>query len=145
MVFVYKFCVDICFHFAQYIYLVVELLRQMLTLRTYQAVFQSSCIIYSHQQLVRLSISPHPYQFLSLSSFDHNHSSEGQCQRMFKLLPSCAHFTCQQGYAQNPSSQASTVHKPRHFRCSSWIWKRQRNQRSNSQHQLDHRKCKIIP
>ena len=81
MLFVYRFCMDICFHFAQYIYLVVELLGPMLTLclicfvcvcvqRTYQCVFQSSCIIlYSHQQLVRVYISPHPYQFLSLSFF----------------------------------------------------------------------------
>ena len=29
-------------------------------------------------------------------------------------------------------------------RCSSWIWKRQRNQRSNCQHPLDHRKSKGI-
>ena len=32
---------------------------------------------------------------------------ERQCQRMFKLLHNCIHFTCQQGNAQNPSSQAS--------------------------------------
>ena len=30
-------------------------------------------------------------------------------------------------------------------RCTSWIQKRQRNQRSNCQHPLDHRKRKIIP
>ena len=30
-------------------------------------------------------------------------------------------------------------------RCTSWIWKRQRNQRSNGQHPLDHRKSKGIP
>ena len=29
---------------------------------------------------------------------------EGQCQRMFRLRYSCAHFTWQQSYAQNPSS-----------------------------------------
>ena len=29
---------------------------------------------------------------------------EEKCQKMFKLLYSCAHFTCLQGYAQNPSS-----------------------------------------
>ena len=34
-----------------------------------------------------------------------------QCQRMFKLPYNCVHFTCQQDYAQNPSSQASTVHE----------------------------------
>ena len=30
-------------------------------------------------------------------------------------------------------------------RCPSWIYKRQRNQRSNCQHLLDHRKSKKIP
>ena len=65
---------------------------------------------------------------------------EGQCQRMFKLPYNCTHFTCQQGHAQNPLSQASTVHEPRISRCTSWIQKRQRNQRSNCQHLLDHRK-----
>ena len=29
--------------------------------------------------------------------------------------------------------------------CSSWIYKRQKNQRSNCQHSLDHRKSKTIP
>ena len=31
------------------------------------------------------------------------------------------------------------------FRCSSWIYKRQRNQRSNCQHWLDQRKSKRVP
>ena len=43
------------------------------------------------------------------------------------------------------SSQVSTVHKPRTSRCTSWIQKRQRNQRSNCQHLLNHRKTKGIP
>ena len=34
----------------------------------------------------------------------HSSPKEGQCQRMFKLLQNC-----QQGNAQNPSSQAPTV------------------------------------
>ena len=34
----------------------------------------------------------------------HSSLKKGQCQRMFKLLYSCAHFTCWQGDAQNPSS-----------------------------------------
>ena len=34
----------------------------------------------------------------------HSNPKEGQCQRMLKLLYDCTHFTCQQGYAQNPSS-----------------------------------------
>ena len=69
---------------------------------------------------------------------------ERQCQRMFKLLHNCAHFTGQQGNAQNPSSQASTVCELRTSRCSSWIQKRQRNHRSNCQHLLDYRKSKRI-
>ena len=39
----------------------------------------------------------------------HFNPKEGQCQRMFKLLHNCAHFTCQQGNDQNPSNQASAV------------------------------------
>ena len=38
----------------------------------------------------------------------HSNPKEGKCQRMFKLPHSCTHFTCQQGIAQKPSSQAST-------------------------------------
>ena len=34
----------------------------------------------------------------------HSNPKEEQCQRMFKLLHNCTHFTCQQGNAQNPSS-----------------------------------------
>ena len=35
--------------------------------------------------------------------------------------------------------------EPRTFRCTSWIYKRQRNQRSNCQHSLDHTESKRIP
>ena len=58
-----------------------------------------------------------------------------------KLLYNYIHFTCQQGYSQNLSSQASTVHELRTSKCTSWIQKKQRNQRSNCQHPLHHRKC----
>ena len=34
----------------------------------------------------------------------HSNPKEGRCQRMFKLPYNRAHFTCLQGYAQNPSS-----------------------------------------
>ena len=34
----------------------------------------------------------------------HSNPKERQCQRMLKLPCSCAHFTCQQGNSQNPSS-----------------------------------------
>ena len=75
----------------------------------------------------------------------HSNPKEGQCQRMFKLPYSCAHFTRQQRYTQNPSSQASAVHELRTSRYTSWIQKRQRNQRSNCQHLLDLRKSKRVP
>ena len=47
-------------------------------------------------------------------------------------------------YAQNSPSQVSTVCELR-TRCSNWIQKRQRNQRSNCQHPLYHQKSKRIP
>ena len=43
----------------------------------------------------------------------HSNPKEGQRQRMFRLPYNCTHFTCQQDNAQNPSSQASTVCRPR--------------------------------
>ena len=42
---------------------------------------------------------------------------------VFKLPYSCAHCTCQQDHAQNPSSWASAVYEPRTSRCPSWIQK----------------------
>ena len=45
----------------------------------------------------------------------------------------------------NFSKQSLRVHEPRTSRCSSWTYKRQRNQRSNCQHLLDHRKSKSAP
>ena len=41
--------------------------------------------------------------------------------------------------------QASTVREPWTSRYSNWIQKRQRNQRSNCQHPLDHGKSKRVP
>ena len=43
----------------------------------------------------------------------HSNPKEEKCQRMFRLLHNCTHFTCQQGNAQNLLSQTSTVGKPR--------------------------------
>ena len=37
------------------------------------------------------------------------------------------------------------AHEPKISRCTGWIYKRQRNQRSNCQHLLWHRKSKRIP
>ena len=70
----------------------------------------------------------------------HSNPKERQCQRMFKLPQNCTHRTGYQSNAQNAPIQASTVHELRTSRCSSWIKKRQRNQRSNYQYQLDHKK-----
>ena len=41
---------------------------------------------------------------------------------------SCAHFTCQQGFVQNPSSQVSAVYEPRTSICTSWIQKKQKEE-----------------
>ena len=59
---------------------------------------------------------------------------EVQCQRMFKLLDNCTHFSCWQGNAQNHSRWALIVCELRTYRCTTWIQKRQRNQRVNCQH-----------
>ena len=56
-------------------------------------------------------------------------SQKGQCQKMVKLPYNCTHFTCQKSNAQNSPREASTVCEQRTSRCSSWIQKRQRNQR----------------
>ena len=53
----------------------------------------------------------------------HFNPKQGQCQRIFKLPHNRIYFT-------------ST--------CTSWVQKRQRNQRSNCQHLMDHRKNKGV-
>ena len=68
----------------------------------------------------------------------HSNLKERQCQRMLRLLHICTHLTYQQSNVQNSPSEASAVCELRTSRCSSWIQKRQRNQRSNCQHPLDH-------
>ena len=75
----------------------------------------------------------------------HFNSKERQCQRMLKLLHNGTHLTHYQSNAQNSPSQASTKRELWTSRCSSWFQKRQRNQRTNSQHLLDHRRSKSIP
>ena len=75
----------------------------------------------------------------------HSNPKERQYQRMFKLLHNCTHLTHWQSNAQNSPSQASTVHELWTSRCSSWIKKRQRNQRSNCQHPMDHWKSRRVP
>ena len=41
-------------------------------------------------------------------------------------------------FAQNPSSWAKTVYEQRTSRCTSWVQKRQGNQRQNCQQSVDH-------
>ena len=74
-------------------------------------------------------------------------SSQSQRRTMTKNIQTATIlnlFACYQGNAQNHSSEASTVPELRTSRYSSWIWKRQRNQRSNCQYPLDHRKSNRI-
>ena len=59
---------------------------------------------------------------------------------MFKLPYNYTYFICQQSNAQNCPSQASTVCEQKTSRCSSQVQKRQRNQISDLQHPLYHRK-----
>ena len=61
---------------------------------------------------------------------------------MLKLLHNDIHLSGKQSNAQNSPIQASTVRELWTSRCSSWILKKQRNQRSNCQHLLDHQKNK---
>ena len=63
---------------------------------------------------------------------------------MLKLPHNCTHLRHQQSNAQNSPTQASTVHESWTSRCSSWILKKQRNQRSNCQYLLNHEKSKRI-
>ena len=64
---------------------------------------------------------------------------------MTKLAHDCTHFTYYKSKVQNSPSVASTVCEPSTSRRSSWIYKRQRNQRLNCQHTLNHRKSKRVP
>ena len=68
----------------------------------------------------------------------HSIPQKGQCQRKLKLPHNCTYFTRQQGNVQNPSCYASSGHESRTSQCTNWIYKSQRNWRSNCQHPLDH-------
>ena len=72
-------------------------------------------------------------------------SKQKAMQRMLKLLHNCTHLTCWQSNAQNSPSQASAICELWTSRCSTWFQKRQRNQRLNCQHPLDHWKSKRVP
>ena len=75
----------------------------------------------------------------------HSNPKERQGQRLFKLPYNCTHLTCQLGDTQYSSSQATIVYKLRTSRSTSWVLKRQRNQKSNCQYSLNHRKIKGSP
>ena len=62
------------------------------------------------------------------------------------LIPACASSipTFLMMHISSPS-QVSAICEPWTSRCSSWFQKRQRNQRSNCQHLLDHQKSKRVP
>ena len=92
------------------------------------------------QQFGRLS-SGHR---IGKGQFSFQSQRRGQCQRMFKLLFNCAHFKSQQSDAQNPSSYTAAVGELT-SKCTSWILKKHRNERSNCQHSLDHGECKGVP
>ena len=71
-----------------------------------------------------------------------------QCQK--KALPKNVQTTAHSdtphtlAKSQNSPSQASIVCEPWTSRCSRWIYKSQRNQKSNCQHLLDYRKSKRV-
>ena len=64
--------------------------------------------------------------------------------RIFKP-PYNSHLPCQYSYAQNSACWASTLCELRTSRYLSWVQKRQRKQRSNCQHLLNHRESKGVP
>ena len=73
----------------------------------------------------------------------HFNPKESQCQRILKVLHNCINLTLIsfQSNAQNSPSQVSTVCGPWTFRCQAGF-RRQRSQRSNCQHPLNHRKAR---
>src|SRR5574337_246984 len=94
-------------------------------------------------------------KFGKLSSGHRTGKGQFSFQPQRKAMPKNAQTTAQlhsshtlEKSAQNPPSQVSTVYDVQNttiFRCSSWISKRQRNQRSSCQHLLDQRKSKRVP
>ena len=73
------------------------------------------------------------------------HSSHMSSSKvMLKILQASCLWGLTQLDTTEPTQQqqASIVHEPRTSRCLNWIQKRHRNQRSNCQHLLDHRKRK---
>ena len=75
----------------------------------------------------------------------HSNPKETQWKRMLKLLHNCTHLSANKVMFKMLQVRLPTVHEPRTSRCSRWIWKRKRNQKSNCQHPLDHKKSKRVP
>ena len=68
----------------------------------------------------------------------HSNPKERQCQRMLKL-PHISHTSKVMLKILQVRLQQYVNHE---LPCSSWIYKRQRNKRSNHQHPLDHQKAR---
>ena len=78
-------------------------------------------------------------KFGKLSSGHRTGKGQFSFQPQRKAMPKNAQTTTQLHLShtpQNSPSQASTVHEPWTSKCSSWVYKRQRNQRSNCEHLL---------
>ena len=91
-------------------------------------------------------------KFGKFSSGHRTGKSQFSFQSQRKAMPKNAQTTTQlhlshmlESNAQNSPSQASAIREPWTSRCSSWFLKRQKNQRSNCQHPLDHRQSKRVP
>ena len=74
----------------------------------------------------------------------HPNPKERQCQRMFRLLHNWTHLTHLQSNAQNLRArlQQYVNHELPDVQGG---FRKDRNQRSNCQHKLDHRKSKTVP
>ena len=89
----------------------------------------------------------HASKFGKLSSGHRTRKSQFSFQSQRKAMPKNAQTTAQlhSSHALVKSYSKSKVRELWASRCSSWIYKIQRNHRSNSQHLLDHWKSKRVP
>ena len=94
----------------------------------------------------------HTSKFGKLSSNQRTGKGQFSFQSPKKAMPKNAQTTAQLhsshtlvSNAQNSPSQASAICEPWTSWCSSWFLERERNQRLNCQHLLDHGKSKRVP
>ena len=85
-----------------------------------------------------------------LSSGHRTGKSQFSFQPQRKAMPKNAQTTAQLHSSHTLVKYCSKFSKPGFSnmwtsRCSSWFWKRQRNQRSNCQHLMDHWRSKRVP